>query len=69
MGEKLSERTIRRYLNKKGIRSYAAVSKPYLFRKHITMRLNWAKMHNARTLQQWNKVAFSEEALFTVKPK
>ena len=44
-GKKLSVRTIRRYLQKHGIKNYAAVSKPFLSRKHINARLHWTQVY------------------------
>lgn len=67
-GVKLSERTIRRYLHKNGVNSYVAASKPYLSTKHITVRLNWCVIRQQWSIQQWSKVAFTDESSFTLRP-
>ncbi len=51
-GTKLSERTIRRYLHKDGVRSYVAASKPYLTTRHMTARLHWCMERYQWTVQQ-----------------
>ena len=67
-GTKLSKRTIRRYLHKKHIRSYIASSKPFLTMKHIDARLSSRTLRHAWTMQQWSKVAFTDECSFTLRP-
>ena len=67
-GSKISVRTIRRYLHKNGIYNYAAVSKPYLSRKHMNARLIWANIYGTWSTEQWSKVAFSDESAFKIKP-
>ncbi len=48
-GEKLSERTLRSYLHKNGVKSYLAASKPFLTANLVTARLNWFLIR-----QQWS---------------
>ena len=67
-GSKLSQKTIKRYVHRSGIRSYIAASKPYLTSKHIAARLNWCITRQKWSMQQWNNVAFSDESSFTLKP-
>ena len=67
-GTKLSVRTIRRYLHSSGIRSYVAASKPHFTLKHINARLNWCTERCVWSIAEWNKVAFTDEASFTLRP-
>ena len=67
-GEKLSERTIRRYLHKNGVKSYVAASKPFLTANHVTARLNWCVIRQQWSIQQWSRVAFTDESSFTLRP-
>ena len=67
-GSTLSQKTIKRYLQKNGIRSNIAASKPYFTSKHIAARLNWCITRQQWSMQQWDKVAFSDESSFTLKP-
>ena len=67
-GSNLSQKTIKRYLHRNGIRSYIAASKPYLTSKHIAARLNWCITRQQWSMQQWKNVAFSDESSFTLKP-
>ncbi len=66
--ERISTRTIRRYVHRAGIRNYNAVSKPYLTRNHINARLHWAIMRLNWIHMDWNNVMFSDESSFTVRP-
>ena len=67
-GSKLSVRTIRRYLRKHGYHNYAAITKPFLSRKHMNARLCWANIYGNWSTEQWSTVAFSDESSFTIKP-
>ena len=67
-GDRLSERTIRRYLHRNGINSYVAAVKPYLTERHISNRLNWCASRMHWTQDMWNKVAWTDEASFTLRP-
>jgi len=67
-GQKLSIRTIRRYLHKSGIRSYVSAAKPYLSEKHIAVRLQWCTMRLDWTAQKWENVAWTDESSFTLRP-
>ncbi len=67
-GERISTRTIRRYVHRAGIRNYNAVFKPYLTRNHINARLHWAIKRRNWINMHWNNVTFSDESSFTVRP-
>ncbi len=66
-GVKISERTLLGYLQKNSIKSYVAASKPFLTTKHITARLNWCIIREQWSMQQWYKVAFTDESSFTLR--
>ena len=42
---KISESTGRRYLNKMNIQCYVAIQKPFLSKKNISARIQWALIH------------------------
>ena len=44
-GYKLSARIVRRYVYRIGLRSFAAVSKPFLSPRHMKATKQWANMH------------------------
>lgn len=64
----LCSRSVRRYLRREGINNYVAVSKPHLSMKNIRARVEWANLHLHWDDAQWDKVVFSDESSFTVKP-
>ena len=66
--ERLSVRTLQRYLHRDGINSYVAAVKPFLTERHISYRLNWCPKRRNWTQEMWDKVAFTDEASFTLRP-
>ena len=40
----------------------------YLSDKHVTARLNWCILKQQWTMQQWDRVAFTDEYSFTLRP-
>ena len=50
------------------IRNYVAVSKPFLSKRNILARVEWAKLHRTFDANRWDTVAFSDESSFTVRP-
>ena len=52
----ISWTTIRRYLKAAGFFQFKARKKPFLSNKHKATRLNWAKEHQDRTLDDWSYV-------------
>ena len=67
-GERLCVKTIRRVCHANGIRNYNAVSKPYLTKKHVASRLNWAVTRRNWMVTDWGNVMFSDESSFTIRP-
>lgn len=61
---KVCTSTVRRRLLAKGLKGCRARSKPLLTDAHRTRRLAWAKRHAKWTVQQWEKVIFSDESNF-----
>lgn len=64
----ISTRTARRYIHSHGINNFLAVSKPYLRPKMYEG--DWIGLHLdvKRDSGRWDKVIFSDESSFTVKP-
>ena len=67
-GLNLSERSGRRYMKLLKMSSCIAVQKPFLSKKNIDARILWARTHKNWSLNQWGKVAFTDESCFTVRP-
>ena len=61
---KISPSTIRRRLVKEGLNSRKIINKPKLTNKQIKARLEWAKLHEKYTIDDWSKVLFSDESKF-----
>ena len=64
----VSKLTVRHGLKDDGIQNYTAVSKLHLSPKRIKANLRWATIHKEWDNNQWNKVVFSDEQSFTVRP-
>jgi transposase len=56
--------TIKKILDKKGIGSYIAVRKPLLSVMDRIKRRNWAKTRLNWTIDDWNKIIFTDESNF-----
>lgn len=56
VGEKISQRTVRRVLQSSGLIEYRTVKKPLLTKKHKIERLRWAREHSQWTVDDWSKV-------------
>lgn len=65
---KASVATIRRLLLKNGIYGRIAAKVPFLNKKHIKARLNWAIAYGRWSQQQWEKIIFSDESSIQLKP-
>lgn len=61
MGINICEQTIRRRLREAGIRKWKALNRPLLTKQHAAKRLKWAKTHRSWTVEDWRKVAWSDE--------
>ena len=58
--------TIRNRLHDSGLRARRPNVVPVLTQRHRQARLQWAREHRGRTLNQWSRVLFSDESRFTV---
>jgi transposase len=57
----LSVSTIRRRLQEVHIRKWRAAKRPRLNKGHVAKRLQWAKEHRQWTVEDWEKVGWSDE--------
>lgn len=64
MSTTLSSSSVRNILRKYGIKSYAAVKKPFLTLSQRKRRVVWAKEHSKWDENKWSSVVFSDESLF-----
>ena len=62
------ESTVRRYVHRACLRSYAAVTKPVLTPGHVAQRRRWARNKSSRTPEDWGKASSDDESTFTVRP-
>jgi hypothetical protein len=58
----ISPRTIQRRLKEAGIQKHIAVTKPFLTREHQERRYCWALEHADWTVEDWNRVIWSDES-------
>ena len=58
----VSEQTVRRRLRENGIRKWRALKIALLTEKHVKKRLEWARAHRYWTVEDWAKVAWSDES-------
>ncbi|GFT46810.1 hypothetical protein NPIL_466191, partial [Nephila pilipes] len=61
----LSKQTIRNRLKEKGLSNYTAVKKEFLTTQHKQKRLEFAHKYQNWTAEQWKKVCFSDEKVFS----
>lgn len=57
----VSDKTVRRALGNAGMRSTKAQRKPMLKIQHRAARLKWANAHREWTVEDWKRVAWSDE--------
>jgi len=57
----ISEQTIRRRLQEAGIRKWRAVKRPLLTKAHAYERRKWAREHLHWTVDDWQRVFFTDE--------
>jgi len=58
----ISPRTVQRRLSEAGIKKHIAISKPFLSPAHMKARLDWAMNHVGWTVEDWEKVIWSDES-------
>ena len=61
---KVSYKLIQRRIKTFGLFSYVARKKPLLSPANVEKRFEWAKKHLTWTVEDWKKVAFSDESPF-----
>jgi len=59
-----SSETIRRILKKNGFKSKVKSKKPFLSKKHMLRRLNFARKYKNWTIEDWKKIIWSDECKF-----
>lgn len=65
-GLKVSKKTIARRLKEIGIQKRIARTKPHLSLQHMEARLLWAREHEHWTVEDWEKVVWSDESSIQV---
>lgn len=65
-GRQISARTVRRRLLEAGLKGCKARKKPWLSKKNIKKRLEWAQRYKDFTEEDWSKVVWSDESNFQV---
>lgn len=65
-GVNISTTTVKRRLNAAGIFGRIARKKPFLTASHICARLQWARLHELWSEDDWNKVLFTDESKFEI---
>ncbi len=58
----VDRRTVARALNRRGLRAGEKKKKPGLSQKNIRARLEWARERKNWTVEDWNRVIFSDES-------
>ncbi|OXA40190.1 Transposable element Tcb1 transposase [Folsomia candida] len=66
LGKKASPKTIRRILNEDGLKNFRAKKKPFISKRNIKKRMDFAKEHIHKDQSFWNKVLWSDESKFNV---
>jgi len=64
----LSESTVCSFLHRACLRSYAAVTKPFLTPRHVALRRKWARDKSSWTPEDWGNVTFADENTVPVRP-
>ncbi|GFW86552.1 transposable element Tcb2 transposase [Trichonephila clavipes] len=62
------EHTVQRTLLDMGLRSKRPTPVPLLTKRHRQLRLRWAREHHDWSMDQWEKVAWSDESRFVIHP-
>jgi transposase len=61
VGKHVCEETVRNALRDSGLHSFAKISKPFLSKKNVAERREFASLHKNWTVNDWEKVIFSDE--------
>jgi transposase len=61
--------TARRVLKKVKLHSCVAAKKPYISEKNIEARIKWCNEHKNKTIGEWKKIIFSDEASVEIGKK
>lgn len=61
-GHNVSVSSARRILKESGIQKRRPAKKPFLHQEHRKARLQWCREHRAWTVEQWERVIWSDEA-------
>lgn len=64
---KISTRSIRRKLNKAGLKGCIVKKKPFVSEKNRKKRLKFAKEHLHWTAEQWSQVVWSDESKYNMR--
>jgi len=66
-GIRVSTQTIRNRLHKRGLRGRRPYKEIILTANHARARLNWVTAHRRWTINEWNKLLFTDESRFCVR--
>jgi transposase len=62
----VSKTTVTNRMKVTGLKSRVAPKKPFVSAVNVKKRLQWAKSHKSWSIEQWEKVLFSDESLFVL---
>ena len=65
---RISRRTVNRRLNNHRLRARRPVKRPLLTARHKQARLQWARDHIGWNIRSWQRVHWSDESRFLLKP-
>lgn len=66
-GVKISDQTVRNRIHEAGFKAMMPIKKPYLTKKHMKRRLEFAKKYANMPMTFWKKVLWSDESKFNLK--
>ena len=62
----INSSTIRKFLIRKGLKTYSATKKPYLTKKMKKARLDWCKQYKDKSIDFWKQHLFSDETTICI---